>query len=198
MIINENYLISAGAEQKTYRPGEIICNEGNRSLFYYQIIEGQVKLNNVTEDGKEFILNILSDGQGFGDALLFAEKPYPMNATAVSKCTVLRLCKENFFSMLDIYPKIYREICSYMSDRMYYQYIMLQKNSLHSPAEIIIGLMDYLKSTEKNQSPFSFKIPFTRQQLANLTGICVETAIRTIKLMEKNKIVKIKNRKIFF
>jgi CRP/FNR family cyclic AMP-dependent transcriptional regulator len=198
MIINENYLVSAGAEMKEYSPGELIFNEGNSPLFYYQIIEGQVKLNNLTEDGKEFILSILSAGESFGDALLFLKKTYPMNATALSPCTILRLCKENFFYMLDNYPKLYRQICFSISNCLYYQYIMLQKNSLENPAERIIGLMDYLKSSEKNQTPFSFKVPLTRQQLANLTGICVETAIRTIKHMEKNKIVRIKDRKIFF
>lgn len=198
MVINENYLVSANAEVKEYSAGEIIFNEGNKPLFYYQIVKGQVKLNNFTEDGKEFIQTIISDGQSFGDALLFLEKPYPMNATALTPCVVLRLCKENFFSMLDIYPKLYKNICLSMSDRLYYQYIMLQKNSSQNPSDRLIGVMSYLKYNQKQQEPFSFKIPLTRQQLANLTGICVETAIRTIKVMEKNKIVKIKDRKIFF
>lgn len=34
--------------------------------------------------------------------------------------------------------------------------------------------------------------------MASLTGLCVETAIRTIKGMEKDKIVKIKDRKILY
>ncbi|WP_228459647.1 helix-turn-helix domain-containing protein [Chryseobacterium bernardetii] len=41
-------------------------------------------------------------------------------------------------------------------------------------------------------------IPLTRQQMASLTGLCVETAIRTIKHMEKEKILKIENRKILY
>ncbi|WP_294287042.1 Crp/Fnr family transcriptional regulator [uncultured Chryseobacterium sp.] len=198
MIINENYLRSAGAEMKEYSPGTIIFQEGNSPLYFYQIIEGQIKLNNFTEDGKEFIQNIKSEGQCFGEALLFLDKPYPMSATALSQCKVLRLCKENFFGMLDIYPKLYRDICLSMSDLLYYQYVMLQKNSSQNPSDRLIGVMSYLKYNQKKKEPFSFKIPLTRQQLANLTGICVETAIRTIKIMEKNNIVRIKDRKIFY
>lgn len=198
MAINENYLISAGAEIKEYSPGDFIFNEGNTPLYYYQIAEGQVKLNNFTEDGKEFIQNIMSEGQSFGDALLFLNKKYPMDATALTHCKVLRLCKENFFSLLETYPKLYLKVCLSMSDLLYYQYIMLQKNSSQNPCDRLIGVMSYLKSSQEKQEPFSFKIPLTRQQLANLTGICVETAIRTIKAMEKNKIARIKNRKIFF
>jgi CRP-like cAMP-binding protein len=58
--------------------------------------------------------------------------------------------------------------------------------------------MDYLKSFQKEQAPYSFLVPLTRQQMAGLTGLCVETAIRTIKVMERNKILKIKDRKILY
>ncbi len=58
--------------------------------------------------------------------------------------------------------------------------------------------MDYLKSFEIEKSPFSFQIPLTRQQMASLTGLCVETTIRTIKAMERNNMVKICNRKILY
>lgn len=59
MVINENYLISAGAEIRTYSTGAFIFHEGSTPMFYYQIVEGQVKLNNFTEDGKEFIQDIV-------------------------------------------------------------------------------------------------------------------------------------------
>ncbi|MDQ0780548.1 helix-turn-helix domain-containing protein [Chryseobacterium sp. W4I1] len=71
-------------------------------------------------------------------------------------------------------------------------------NSSQNPSERIMGVLDYLKASKKDQAPFSFKIPFTRQQLASLTGLCVETAIRVIKDMERKKVVMIKDRKIYF
>ncbi|WP_262891347.1 helix-turn-helix domain-containing protein [Epilithonimonas arachidiradicis] len=37
-----------------------------------------------------------------------------------------------------------------------------------------------------------------RQQMANLTGLCVETTIRTLKAMEKKNLLKIRNRKILY
>lgn len=198
MVINEKFLFAAGAEIRVYNSGEVIFFEGSAPLYYYQVIRGKVKLSNLSDNGKEFIQNIMSEGQSFGDSLLFTDKPYPMDAIALESCEVIRLCKNNFVSMLQMYPQLYSSLCKSLSDRMYYQYIMLQANSSPNPAERIIGLLEHLKSSQANQAPFSFKIPLTRQQLANLTGICVETAIRTIKVMEKNHLLKIKNRKIFF
>ncbi|MDQ1806140.1 MULTISPECIES: Crp/Fnr family transcriptional regulator [Chryseobacterium] len=198
MVINEKLLYSAGAEIKHYNSGEIIFQEGAIPMYYFQVIKGRLKLNNYTKDGKEFIQNIVYEGQSFGDSMLFMDKVYPMEAVALEPCTIFRLCKNNFFSMLNTYPQLYDTLCKALADRLYYQHIMLQANSAQSPAQRIIDLMDYLKSGSEYKDPFSFKVPLTRQQLANLTGVCVETAIRTIKNMEKNKIVKIKNRKIFF
>ncbi|MFP3834587.1 cAMP-binding domain of CRP or a regulatory subunit of cAMP-dependent protein kinases [Chryseobacterium oleae] len=198
MIINEEILNAAGAGLRRYIPDESIFYEGTVPAYYYQIIDGEVKTNSYNADGKEFIQNVFFQGQSFGESLLFGEKLYPMNAVAVSRCSILRLAKADFFNILEKNPDLYLDFCKSLSDALYYKYIMHQKNSLESPEERIIGVMDYLKSFEKKQCLFSYLVPLTRQQLASLTGIRVETAIKTIKRMEKENIVKIINRKILY
>ncbi|WP_228377387.1 helix-turn-helix domain-containing protein [Chryseobacterium indologenes] len=90
------------------------------------------------------------------------------------------------------------EVNSFLSERLYYKFVMMMNNSSQHPFTRLKGLMDYLKSFQEDMSPYSFVVPFTRQQMASLTGICVETAIRTIKHMERDNIVRIKNRKILY
>ncbi|WP_255815277.1 Crp/Fnr family transcriptional regulator [Chryseobacterium sp. MA9] len=198
MVIDENILISAGAETKRYAPSETIFFEGDIPNYYYQIIKGEIKLNNYNEEGKEFIQNILSDGESCGESILFIDKPYPMNAEAITECSVLRLHKSLFLNLLNQSPELYMEVNSFLSERLYYKFIMMQSLSSQNPSIRLKGLMDYLKSSQKDLTPYSFLIPLTRQQMASLTGLCVETAIRTIKHMERNKIVRIENRKILY
>jgi len=81
---------------------------------------------------------------------------------------------------------------------MYYKYVMLYNLSFQNPILKLKQLMDYLKSYYEDKSSYSFRIPLTRQQLASLTGLRVETVIRAIKNMEKDKIVKIERGKIFY
>ncbi len=90
------------------------------------------------------------------------------------------------------------EISSFLSQRLYYKFIMMLNISSQNPTIRLKGLMDYLKSFQDDVRPYSFMVPLTRQQMASLTGLCVETAIRTIKHMEKDKILKIENRKILY
>lgn len=198
MVIDENILYSAGAEVREYRPAENIFCEGDMPNYYYQIIKGEVKLNNYNEEGKEFIQNILTEGQSCGESILFVNKPYPMNAEVLTECSILRLHKSIFLNLLNQSPELCLEISSFLSQRLYYKFIMMQNISSPNPSIRLKGLMDYLKSSQNDESPYSFMIPLTRQQMASLTGLCVETAIRTIKHMEKDKILKIENRKILY
>ncbi|PQA93144.1 Crp/Fnr family transcriptional regulator [Chryseobacterium shigense] len=197
-MIVEDVLISFGAEIKEYKAGEIIFREGESSMFYYQIKEGQIKLNNYTEDGKEFIQNIFSGGQSFGESLLFVDRPYPMNAVAIKDSHIVRLPKSNFLNLIKDNQEVSLNVYQYMAERMYYNYMMLYNLSFQNPMLKLKQLMDYLKSYNEDKSLYSFQIPLTRQQLASLTGLRVETVIRAIKSMEKNKILKIEKRKIMY
>ncbi|WP_449398148.1 Crp/Fnr family transcriptional regulator [Chryseobacterium wanjuense] len=198
MVIKEEILHSVGASIKHYRTSEFIFQEGDLPNYYYQIIKGDVKLNNYNEDGKEFIQNILSEGQSCGESLLFIEKPYPMNAEVLKPCTIFKLHKDTFFQLLNSSSKLCLKISNFLAQRLYYKFIMMQNISNQNPAVRLTGLMDYLKSFQNDERLYSFMIPLTRQQMASLTGLCVETTIRIIKVMERNKVVRIKNRKILY
>lgn len=198
MVIKEEILHSVGAITRHYQPSEIIFNEGDIPKYYYQIVSGEAKLNNYTDDGKEVIQTLLEEGQSIGESLLFIDKLYPVNAVAITKCKVLRLPKAMFIDLIKLYPEVSFNMNKTLSQKLYFKLIMAQNLASQNPSAKLKVLMDYLKSFQKEQSPYSFMIPLTRQQMASLTGLCVETAIRTIKVMEREKIVKIKDRKILY
>ncbi|WP_454045755.1 Crp/Fnr family transcriptional regulator [Chryseobacterium sp. Marseille-Q8038] len=197
-MISENLLISFGAEIKDYKAEDIIFREEELPIQYYQIQKGKIKLNNYTENGKEFIQNIFSDGHSFGESLLFVNRPYPMNAVAMVDSSILVMPGQNFLELLQNNPEISLNVYQCLAERMYYKYIMLYNLSFQNPVSKLKLLMDYLKSYHDDKTPYSFQIPLTRQQLASLTGLCVETVIRTIKHMEKDQVLKIERGKIYY
>ncbi|CAH0190748.1 Crp/Fnr family transcriptional regulator [Chryseobacterium sp. Bi04] len=197
MIIDENLLLDNGAVYEEYSAKEIIYQNGDTPYYYFQIISGTVELNNYHEDGKEFTLNILSEGQSIGESLLFGNKKYPMNAIAKTDTKVLKLAKSSFLQLISNNQEIMFRLFEHLSDRLYYKYIMLFNNSAIDPQSKIKALLDYYKeyfSREREQ----YQIPLTRQQIANLTGLRVETVIRAVKKMEKDKLVNIKDRQIYY
>lgn len=198
MNIDEGLLHSLGAETKTYKKREIIFKEGDHAQYYFQITEGKVKLNNYNEDGKEFIHNVLGKSQSFGDPLLFLNHAYPMNAICLEASEIIRLPKGSFIEMLKKYPEISLEMNACFSQQVYYKFVMMQSMSSQNPILRLKGVMNYLKSYHDGDCAHCFTIAFTRQQLANLTGLRVETVIRTLKKMEKEGDIIFKDRKILY
>ena len=198
MIIKEEILLANGATYEEYNNNDTVFNEGDRPQYYFQIVNGIVELNNYHEDGKEFTQNILSDGQSFGESLLFNNKPYPMNAIVKAPSLILRLTKENFINLIQYNPEVSMDMFRCLADRLFYKYTMLFNLSSTNPIHKIETIMNYLKSYNSNIDPYTFQVPLTRQQLANLTGLRTETVIRTVKKMEKDKVLKLKDRKIYY
>lgn len=197
-MISEDLLLSFGAEYKSYDNDDKIFSENEVANYFYHITEGKVKLNNYTENGKEFIHGIVAENSSIGTSYLFTEKKYSINSIAINDVTVLKLPKLSFHEMLKANQNIYPYLISHLSEYMHYQFVMMQTIAVQSPEKKIKAFLDYLKNNEKDQSDFSLQIQLTRQQLASITGLSVETVIRAIKSMEKNGILKIQNRKIFY
>ncbi|MDV7695973.1 Crp/Fnr family transcriptional regulator [Chryseobacterium soli] len=198
MVINEELLFSSGGELMHYDTDEAIFNEGDSPRFYFQIITGTVKINNYHEDGREIIHSVPFDGHCFAETSIFSNKDYPINAVAMTDCEIVRLEKNKFLNMINSSPELLMKLYTFTAERMHYRYIMLNNMSAADPRTKIIGLIDCFKTYNNFREPYSYQFPFTRQQLAAFTGLSVETVIRTVKKMEKEKIVKIETGKILY
>jgi CRP-like cAMP-binding protein len=197
-MIAEDILYTFGAEKLTFSKGEQIFSEGQPALCYYQILSGEVKMNNFNDDGKEFIQGIFFAGQSFGEPPLFADVKYPAHAESLSDSEILRVSKENFMALLKAHPDEHLAITKALASRLYYKAIMATELSSQEPEHRILRILDYLKKHVHNlEEPFSFQVDITRQQIADLTGLRVETVIRATKSLEKKGELKIQNRKLF-
>lgn len=154
-------------------------------------------MNNYNEDGKEFIQGIFSIGQSFGEPPLLANVKYPANAEAISDAEVFQLTKEQFLELLSSNPKVHLKITETLAKRLYYKAIMVSEISSQEPEHRILRIIDYLKHVDKVEGQFNYRLDLTRQQLADLTGLRVETVIRATKSLEKKGELQIRKRKVY-
>ncbi|MEK6495279.1 Crp/Fnr family transcriptional regulator [Myroides odoratimimus] len=191
-------LIQYGAEIKEVKKNEIIFQEGNYPSHYYQVVSGKIKMNNFSADGKEFIQNIFTSGQSFGEPPLFIDECYPANAIAVTNAKIIQLSKSDFYVMMKENNEVSLTMNRSLSRRLYYKSIMAPDIASQDPDNRIMTLLNYLKShqqvSEKTSHPLT--IDLTRQQIADLTGLRVETVIRTLKRLESDSKVQIINSKV--
>ncbi|MFL9833649.1 Crp/Fnr family transcriptional regulator [Chryseobacterium terrae] len=186
------------AEVKKFNSGELIFSERKYSQYYFQIQLEVVKLNNFFEDGKEFVHGFPFEGHCFGEAYLLTEKPYAVNAIAVTDCEIIIMEKQSYKSLVSIYPNLLLSVSRYSAERLHFRYIISSFLGIRNPQVKIQRLLEYLKDYFGYNEPYSFCIPFTRSELASLTGLRVETVIRTLKKMESLEIVKIAQSKIYY
>lgn len=196
-MIDESLLLDHGARRVSYSKGDQLFREGDAAVNFYQIASGEVKMNNYNEDGKEFIQGIFSIGQSFGEPPLLANVKYPANAEAISDVEVFQLSKENFLELLSSNPKVHLKITTTLAKRLYYKAIMVSEISSQEPEHRILRIIDYLKQVDKVEGEFNYRLDLTRQQLADLTGLRVETVIRATKSLEKKGELQIKKRKVY-
>lgn len=197
-MIEENLLLDYGAKKISFSKGDQLFREGESALNFYQVVSGEIKMNNYNEDGKEFIQGIFSIGQSFGEPPLLANVKYPANAEAISDAEVLQLPKEHFLDLLTSNPKVHLKITETLAKRLFYKAIMVSEISSQEPEHRILRILDYLKKyVHKIEGRFAYRVDLTRQQLADLTGLRVETVIRATKSLEKKGEVQIKKRKLY-
>lgn len=194
MQIDCNILFSYGGVAKKYDKGRIIFWEGNMPNFFYQVIEGEIKVFSANAEGKELILGLFKQGESFGEPSLLLNRPYPNTALATTNSTVIRISKEKLLSIMNDYPEITRRLVFTFAERMYNKAAIAQMLISHTPCEKILSFFRRIKGTEKQR----MMVPFTRQQIADFTGLRVETVIRTLMRMNSENKISIIKHKVYF
>ena len=197
-MIPTNLLLQFGAQPKNYPKGTVLFTEGDAARYYFQVESGEVKTNNYNDEGKEFIQGMFTQGDSFGESTLLNNRTYPASAETITDATIYVLPKTAFFDMLYKHPETAIALCKRMADRLYYKAIIASEIAAQDPEHRLLTLIDFLKTeVGKCKTDEKYEVTLTRQQLADLTGLRVETVIRTIKTLEKKGCLTIGHHKIY-
>lgn len=184
-----------GAVEKRIAKGQVLFKEGDKAVFYYQILEGVVKMNNYNEAGREIIQGIFREGQSFGEPAIFGDFPFPAFAEAIEDSTLICLRTDLLTQLLKENFEVHQHLLTVLSNRLRYKAILSKEIKGYDAEHRIMALLDYLKAEAKVEDLYPVNI--TRQTIADLTGLRVETVIRAIKKLEELKKVQIIKRKLF-
>lgn len=196
MIIPLDILEKYGAAFYKVEKEGFIFYEDEIAHFYYQLIEGLVKMSSFSAGGQEFIQGLFHAGECFGEPALLGDFPYPNNAIAVEDSRIARLPRQTFFDILEHNFDIQQKFNLILARRLRYKSILLKEISSYSPEHIIMTLLRYHREINGGGSQGEYCVPFTRQQIADMCGLRVETVIRSVKKLEKEGRLIIREHKI--
>jgi CRP/FNR family transcriptional regulator, cyclic AMP receptor protein len=179
------------------RKDQILIHEGEIASDFLQVEEGQVKMYIINPEGQEFTQGIFSSGESFGEPALLGGFAYPSSAAAIVDSKVWRLPKPEFIQLLKENFELHLKLDQVLCKRLQYKSMVLTEVSSYDPEHRLSTVMKYYKSKLNNQNQKEkIIIPFTRQQLADMTGLRVETVIRAVKKMEKEGKLSLEGHKI--
>lgn len=166
---------------------DIIFSEGDSPDWFYFVLKGEVKITKLSFDGKEIILEIIHPKNFFGGLAVLRGFPYPANAVAKEDCHIMKISRENLMKILERFPGITMKILQNVGDRVKDSHETTKSIALEKVRSRIAALL--LKLSQQAGSETSggteITLKLTKQDIAEMVGTTVETAIRTMSQFKK-------------
>jgi CRP-like cAMP-binding protein len=198
MMIDIDLLLKWGAQYKKVSANQTIFSEGEPCFFYNQLVSGMVRWANIDNEGRECIHSIIEPGESFGELPLFDEGNYAATAIANEDSVVIKLRKPLFLGLLKENQELHLGFTSLLAKRLRFKFMVLNSFGSNSPEHRITALLNYLKSENKSFCCDCHQLTLTRQQIADMTGLRVETVIRTMRTMHERGELFISKGKVYY
>ncbi len=183
--------IAQVAHVATFGRGETIFTEGDPAQSFYVVTAGRVKISKITPAGHELILEIFGVGDPLGAVAVYEGLPFPATATSLEDTTCVLIPRKQFFNLLETYPSLVRGLLLGLTTRLVEMTNRLAELT-RTRVEIRLARL-FLKMAERagRADPRGEFIPtvLSRQELADLTGTTIETAIRIMSRWQKQHLV---------
>ena len=197
MMVPEELLQNKGASVEHLTSGDVIYQIGAQPTYYYQLVSGRVRIVNFTEEGREVLHKLVEPGECFGELSLFDKRPHKTFGIADTQISFLKLGMSSFFALIQEYPDLHLKFTKTIAQQLRFKFLISELMSTNQPECMLSQLIDYFFLEQKYICEDCHQLMLTRQQIANMLGLRVETVIRTMKKLEKYSPIKIVKGKVF-
>jgi CRP/FNR family transcriptional regulator, nitrogen oxide reductase regulator len=178
-------------EDRDVAADQPIYFEGDRGERLYLVAMGKVKLLRHTAAGRDVVLDILRGGEYFG-SLAIPGGRYTETAVAQTDCCILQISSSNFEKIFNHYPDVSLKVLQAVGQRLEESQEIIKQLSVYSADQRIAAALIRLaiKMGEEKGTGMLIQLPFSRQDLAAMTGTTVETVSRIMSRFSKDGLVK--------
>ncbi len=171
---------------------ERIYFEGDEAEYLYLVAMGKVKLVRNTDSGREVLLDILRGGEYFGSLTTFGGRVHTETAVAQTDCCILQISSADFENILSDYPDVTRKVLEVVSQRLTGSAGYCQAVEAYTVEQRIASALLRLagKLGESRGKDVLIQLPFSRQDLAAMTGSTTETVSRVMSRFAEDGLVK--------
>lgn len=172
-------ILTEHATIRKYHANTILINEGDDTDSLFVILKGEVKVFVNDEQGKEAILNLMGEGEYFGELSLLDDAPRSASVMTVKPCKLMVITKTEFKRCLNKNPEL-----AYNLIKAFSKQIRALTNSVKNLAlmdvygRIAHTLLELADDKDGNQV---IEQKLTHQDIANMVGASREMVSRILK-----------------
>lgn len=189
-IVNGSHLIKV-------KRGDTLFQKGDTAEGFYYLIQGTVKLAMIAASGNEKVVDILSEGNTFGEGVMFMNKPYPVYAQATTDAYVVYITRQAITYAIKQDPSFALKMLSKVSSCLYDVLRELETTCLHTSTQRVIGY--FINTIPKHLSDlnsFIFTLPATKTMVASQLNLTPETFSRILQNLRNQNLISIQGRNI--
>lgn len=181
-------------EAMDFANGEVIYSEGQNSNYIYLISKGLVKCHKLDEQGKHLTTALYKEDDLFGYTSFTQNTPYQETATSIQDTTLIGISKNELKEVLNSNHKVTLELIQLLTDDLSMvkdQLLQMAYSSVKKRTATTI-----LKFAEKLNRKPNDAIRISRNDLASVAGIALESLIRTLSSFKDMGLIEIEGRNI--
>ena len=180
------------AAVRHYKKGQVIFEQGTPSDAFYTIASGRVKIFRMLPTGKDVILEVFGPGDPVGALAAYDGRPFPASAAALEDTACVVIPRSVFFRLLEEHPSLVRGLMLGLTQRLVEltNRVTELSGARIEPrfARLFLKLAGEKGRAERGGT--FVPLALSRQELADMTGTTIETAIRIMSRWGKQGIVR--------
>ncbi|WP_111306894.1 Crp/Fnr family transcriptional regulator [Confluentibacter sediminis] len=181
--------ISACKTSMTIKKGDVIFEEGDSLNGVYCVKNGICKLSKLSSNGKDQIVKIVVKGDLLGQRSLITEETANLQAIALSDMEICFIPKNEIVNDLVHNSRfsfdVLKEMAHDLKNADNVIVDMAQKTVRQRLAETIIYIHDNFGTNPDG----TLSVLLSREDLANIVGTAVESAIRVLSQLKKEGLI---------
>ncbi|WP_310533995.1 helix-turn-helix domain-containing protein [Novosphingobium sp.] len=184
---------------RTLEPGQSLIWEDDESILVANVVEGVLKLSTGTEDGREQIVGVVYPADFIG-------RPFGgrtgHSVTALTSAKVCVFGRRDFDEFARNHPalehKLLERTLAELERTRSWMLLLGRKSASEKVATFLIDMSERLVDTgcEGDGTSLSrFELPFSRQQVADVLGLTIETVSRQITRLKSEGVIDLPSRR---
>jgi CRP-like cAMP-binding protein len=187
--------LAQGCVLRRFGRGETVFMVGQACEEFHICVTGQVKLYALSPAGAEKVIDLISPGQSFAEALMFTGRPYIINAQALADALLLSVKKATVEDEVARDPRFALRMLAGISRRLHGLVHDVEAYALHSGVQRVIGylLRDIVTDGEQ---PVTVSLPVSKATIASRLSLTPEYFSRVLHELEAAGLLHIDKREI--